>query len=318
MKTLHILNGEATKALFVKSGITGDISVWNEALICGPVQPQVGTNDFWQTRARYIVNSYKGYFQKGPDLQDYEKHALDEFEIIAQAGQYDETILWFEYDLFCQVNMIALLSWLYLQNLNNTQIHLVCIDQFPGHPHFKGLGELNPEDFTELMKQKIRLSQQDLQFAHKAWLAYANPNPHDIQNLLTKDFPAAFPFLSHALKIHLQRFPSPKNGLNHLQTRILILIQQEAKEKKKLVGKMLTDDFQYGFGDVQYFEMLYQLQRLYDNHQDELSLNAEGNNVLSGTQHFLDIEKSDFPLGGANGRKYSWDEQSGTLARADY
>ena len=42
--------------------------------ICGgPVQREIGTRDFWETRARYIVDSYKDYFQKGPDLQYYEQ-----------------------------------------------------------------------------------------------------------------------------------------------------------------------------------------------------------------------------------------------------
>ena len=318
MKTLHVLNGWATKALFVKSGIPGDISVWNEALISGPVQPEVGTRQFWDIRAQYIVDSYKGYFQKGPSVQDYEEQTVKEFEVISRAGQYDELVLWFEYDLFCQVNMIALLSWLHHQNLGNTQIFLICIDQYPGHPDFRGLGELDPEDFTALIGQKTRLSKQDLEFADKVWAAYASPDPGNLHELINKDFPAAFPFLSHALKIHLQRFPSSKNGLNHLQAKMLKLINQGITQKKKLVGTMLMDDFHYGFGDSQYFEMLYQLQRLYDDHQGELSLNVEGNNVLTGKQHFLKIEKSGFPLGGANGREYCWDEHAGAIKQVDY
>lgn len=318
MKTLHILNGEATKALFVKSKIPGDISVWNEALICGPVHGEIGTKDFWDMRARYIVDSYSGYFEKGPDLDDYEEKMVEEFEIIRHISRYDEVILWFEYDLFCQVNMIALLSWLHHQDLKSTRVHLVCIDQFPGHPHFRGLGELDPADFEVLAPQKIELSAEDIRFAHEAWRAYANPDPRNIQEFLDKDFPAAFPFLSNALKIHIRRFPSSQNGLNHLQTKMLTFINQGIKQKRKLVGAMLKDDFSYGFGDVQYFEMLHQLRGLYDSHPDELSLNALGSSVLSEEKHFFDIETSGFSLGGADGRKFCVDEQSGMLKASGY
>ena len=304
MKTLHILNGDATKALFTKSGLTGDVCVWREALATGPVHPEIRSPEFWKLRAQYVTDSFKGYFQKGPNLDDYQVLTVKELAIIEEAGRYDELILWFEYDLFCQVNLIALLGWLKCLKPKNTKISLICINQFPGHSHFRGLGELNPQDFPSLIGQGIQLSPSDLKFGYEAWLAFAGADPRHIQTLLNSDFPAAFPFLSSALKAHIKRFPKADNGLNHLQERMLDLIKKGGNTKKKIVGEMLRQDFYYGFGDVQYFEMLHQLAKLYDTQGDRLIINTQGESVLSGQVHFLAIEKSDFPLGGANGRKY--------------
>ncbi|MDN5214171.1 hypothetical protein QQ020_18990 [Fulvivirgaceae bacterium BMA12] len=317
MKTLHILNGDATKSLFTQSGLTGDICVWREALATGPVLQVVGSPEFWKLRAQYIMDSFEGYFQKGPDLEEYQAMAV-KLAMVEKAAHYDELILWFEYDLFCQINLIALLSWLKHLEPKNTKISLVCIDQFPGHPNFRGLGELKPQDFPSLIGQKIQLTTKDLEFAHEAWLAFADPDPRAIQNLLNRSFPPAFPFLADALKAHIKRFPRARNGLNHLQVKQLELIRKGSSTKKKIVREMLQNDFHYGFGDLQYFEMLHQLAKLYDTQGDQLLLNSTGESVLSGTMHFFDIEKSDFPLGGANGRKYCLDQADETLTVSNY
>ncbi len=318
MKTLHILNGDATKSLFTQSGLAGDICVWREALATGPVHHVVGSPEFWKLRAQYVVDSFEGYFQKGPNLDDYHAMSTNELAMIKKAADYDELILWFEYDLFCQINLIALLSWLKHLEPENTKISLICIDQFPGHPNFRGLGELKPQDFPLLAEQKIQLFTSDLKFAHEAWLAFADPDPRAIQNLLNRSFPPAFPFLAAALNAHIKRFPTAQNGLNHLQIKQLELIRKGSTTKKKIVREMLQHDFYYGFGDLQYFEMLHQLDKLYDTRGDQLLLNPIGESVLSGTAHFFDIEKSDFPLGGANGRKYCRDQADETLIVSNY
>ena len=57
---------------------------------------------------------------------------------------YDELVLWFEHDVFDQLNLIQLLTWIRDNVPPTTPVSLICIGSFPGRPDFKGLGELTP------------------------------------------------------------------------------------------------------------------------------------------------------------------------------
>ena len=56
---------------------------------------------------------------------------------------YDELVLWFEHDLFDQLNLIHLLSYLGRRHALLKPVSLVTLDRFPGIADFKGLGQLH-------------------------------------------------------------------------------------------------------------------------------------------------------------------------------
>ena len=58
-------------------------------------------------------------------------------------ADHEEVVLWFEHDLFCQVQLIYLLDWFAERKLGRTKLGLVCIGEFPGIEYFHGLGQLN-------------------------------------------------------------------------------------------------------------------------------------------------------------------------------
>ena len=64
---------------------------------------------------------------------------------------YDELVLWFEHDLFDQLNLIQVLDWIHRHVPAGKPVSLVSIGAFPGHPDFKGLGELAPDDMASLL-----------------------------------------------------------------------------------------------------------------------------------------------------------------------
>ena len=56
---------------------------------------------------------------------------------------YDELVLWFEHDLFDQLNLIQVLEPSRgSRSAGRSRSALICIGSFPGRPRFKGLGEL--------------------------------------------------------------------------------------------------------------------------------------------------------------------------------
>ena len=78
---------------------------------------------------------------------------------IERHESYDELILWFEHDLFDQLNLIQLLTWIRERLPAAKVVSLVCIGSFPGHPRFKGLGELSAGELASLLDTRQRVSE---------------------------------------------------------------------------------------------------------------------------------------------------------------
>ena len=95
----NILNGDALAFSFPDAEVEGDIVVMREALIDGNLSGN-NLNDFWQSRAKYHDLTEAQYYND----------VVKEFEKIINAPDNAEFNLWFEFDLFCQVNMWFVIS----------------------------------------------------------------------------------------------------------------------------------------------------------------------------------------------------------------
>ena len=113
----HILNGDALAGSFADTKLEGEVIVFREALIDG----DLGGNslpEFWQTRTEYMQ----------VEKNEYYASVVNEIEKILKAPGNSEFNLWFEYDLFCQVNLWFLLS--IIQNLGIEKKYLQFIPPF--------------------------------------------------------------------------------------------------------------------------------------------------------------------------------------------
>jgi hypothetical protein len=97
---IHILNGDALVDRFAAANIQGTYIIVREALIDGPVYAKT-LADFWELRA--------GYFSADNNAHYYEV-IVSEFEKLKQVNKDDAIHLWFEDDLFCQVNDRSIIS----------------------------------------------------------------------------------------------------------------------------------------------------------------------------------------------------------------
>src|SRR4051812_20338894 len=120
---LHITNGDSVIASFREGGIPGDYSCWADPLWEGPVSADEG--DFLNQRAKFLADArYAPNFDSAlASLRSWQT-ALDRYR------EYDEVVLWFEHDLFDQLNSLRLLDWFARRPLNGTCLSLICIGQF--------------------------------------------------------------------------------------------------------------------------------------------------------------------------------------------
>ena len=249
---LHILNGNGSARVFRESTLTGECLVWREALALGPTPCKTTGNDWNEVRAAHLAKTYEQDIARCRNTLLHQEQGLQEFT------QHDETVLWFEFDLFCQVNLIYLLNWFNSQNLAGHRLSLVCIDKFPNVKNFRGLGQLEPEQLATLFNKRKPLRPAVLNLAADAWQAYTSPDPTQIEALSRKDT-SGLPFLREAFLVHLARFPSLLNGLGRIEKVLLNLIIGGIDEFKPLFHMFLELQPEYGFGDWQIWTHLKNL-----------------------------------------------------------
>jgi hypothetical protein len=141
---------------------------------------------------------------------------------LAQHGAYDELVLWFEHDLFDQLNLIQLLTWVRGTLPAAKPVSLVCIGSFPGRPDFKGLGELTPAELEPLLDARQTVTEAQYALAERAWRAFGEPTPESLDRLRHHDT-SALPFLGAALTRFLQEYPWTTDGLSRRERRLLEL-----------------------------------------------------------------------------------------------
>ncbi len=270
-KILHILNGDSTCTIFKKSSLPGDVIIWREMLCEGPVVKDVGSDQFWKERYSYFEN------ELGIKKLDYFDKTIKEIIQLEDVSNYKEIVLWFEYDLFCQVNLLALCTYLFKSFRKDIQYFLVCTGKEKGKSQLQTLADYSPNEYQNLYQKKTKLSRNDFLFAQKAWAVYVE---NDINSLKAFDFNKSkkFIYLQAAIDQHLLRVKD-ENGLNQIDRKILKFVNSEIYSKKELVKELLRwqkDETVYGFGDLQYEKYINKLGNFFIFENEKVKLNKRG------------------------------------------
>ncbi len=289
---LHITNGDSFTDKLKTLNLKGDIITWREMLCEGKTLTNVGSESFWKTRFEFLNKNYK------VSKSWFIEKTLKEYRSLCNHKQQDEIVLWFEYDLFCQINMIAVLSWL-KTNRKYAQISLVCSGKEDETDKMYGLSDLSDEQLLKLYENKVELSQDDIEYADYVWQLYCSDNPIRLENLT--DFSEyQFDYLSEAVNAHLHRFPTIKNGLNEMENNILrIALNKKPTSKKAFMADILQNQGFLGFGDSQYERALGRLKPLFSSF-NPVRLSKKGKEILDNkTSYYSSIQDNDVYLGGA-------------------
>ena len=278
-------------------------------MLCeGKTVTNVGSEAFWKTRFDFLHKNYnvsKSWFVE---------KTLKEYRSLCNHKQEDEIILWFEYDLFCQINMLAVISWL-KSHRRHVQISLVCSGNEDSSDHLYALNELSDDQIKKLFKKRVELSQDDIEFADYVWQLYCSDNPIRLEHLTDFD-QYQFKYLGEALKTHLKRFPTIKNGLNEIENRVLhVAAEEKPASRKQLLGTLLSDQGWYGFGDSQYERILKNLRPLFHTF-NPVRLSKKGREILENQDNFYaEIRDNDAYLGGALKYNYLYNTEAGRILK---
>jgi hypothetical protein len=244
-RILHVANGTATTRLIEAARIPGRLSIWADVLYEGPVPGGLTDAELLEVRRSFL----------GAGAEDVEPgiihpsldpvNDLREWRaVIERSDAYDELILWFEHDLFDQLNLIQLLTWIHGRLPGEKTVSLVMIGSFPGRAHFKGLGELSPAELASLLDQRQRVSERQYETAAHAWDAFRSPTPEALDLLRQRDT-SALPYLAAAITRFLQEYPWTSDGLSRTERRLLSLARDGGISLSSAFPRMHIDEDAY-------------------------------------------------------------------------
>ena len=242
-KQYHILNGDSLKQQLPEY-IQGDIIVCRECFIEGDVKAK-DVDDLFAVRAEFLSQNYGG------SEQDYYTKAVPEFEKIMNLPRDADINLWFEDDLFCQVNF-WFVAHLLTNTMRNSTVYLIRPES---HNQF-GFGGLNHSELISIHKNRMLLKELDK--IASLWISYQND---DTGKLIqgAQELQSAYPFILPAAEAHIERKGTIANPGRPSQSLIAIMKEFETEDFDIIFREFNKREAIYGFGDLQVKRLLDQI-----------------------------------------------------------
>lgn len=306
-KYLHITNGDDLSEMVREMNIPGELITWREMLCEGPVSQNVGGEEFINLRKEFLKESYS------ITQQEYQDKFISELEKLGAINNYDEIVLWFEFDLFSHMNLLAVIAFL-LQNGKKDPLSLVCSRKLEGELEMVPLSELSEENLEQHYLHRIPLSDDDIETAQYIWDLYCGKNPKRLISEIKKS--TNFEYLASSIRAHIERFPNVKTGLNTLEINVLKLIKRhEIKSLHHLLGYALKYQGYYGYVDVQMQRVIDKLKGFYTISDSGIELNEDGIKALEGSQNYYQKLKDNEFYGGVRKYDFLYDPDSHNLLK---
>ena len=243
---LHITNGSVLTEYLRDLDFNDDILTWQEMLCEGPTIPKIDSDEFFEIRGQFLKEYY--------DIEVDEHELKKELSKLDNVDKYDEIHLWFEYDLFCHINLLGVLNLLHQREIKKP-LYLICSGRVEGEKSLKGLGELSRSQLLDHYNKRVRLTNEDKELAITLWRTYCGKDHNILKPYIVKE--SSFKYMSNCLKAHLKRFPHQKSGLSVLEDNILRIVRDnEIRSKHHLLGYSLNYQGYYGFGDSQHSRLI--------------------------------------------------------------
>jgi hypothetical protein len=217
---LHITNGESAVAGLKSGGVPGVFLSWDDPLHDGPVPAAPSLTALSDIRARALVDFGWG----GAD--ETRRRFAERDRTLEQFRCHDETVLWFEHDLYDQLQLIQLLDWFSRQGLAGTRVSLIQSGEY--------LGELNGDRLAALLPTRRAVAVTQLEAGREAWQAFCAPDPTGIAKIAGRPPDPSLPFLAAALGRVLEEYPSAANGLSRSEQQLLVSAALGARTRHAL------------------------------------------------------------------------------------
>lgn len=241
---LHITNGDCAVEIMKRAGVAGRFLPWRDVLHEGPVPAGLPLEGLSKIRARFIIQQGWGEPAAIKDSFMQRDRALQSFR------DYSKVMLWFEHDLYDQLQLLQLLDWFADNPPAENALTMICTEHY--------LGRCTPDELTGLTAYEAAVTEQQLALAKKAWAAFRSDSPEGWQALLSDDN-AALPFLEGAVLRQLQEYPNCTNGLSRTARQALSILAQGEIKAGQLFAQNQYAEERVFMGDTSFWQILRQL-----------------------------------------------------------
>jgi hypothetical protein len=178
----------------------------------GPVHAGLPLADLSRRRAAFIA----GWAEHA----EVERQFAERDAALRAAGQHEEVVLWFEHDLYDQLQLIQLLDWFMAHP--HPRLSVVCEAEY--------LGNMTPARAAELFRSRRAVSETQLRAGSAAWGAFGSS---DLRAIRLEPVPE-LPFLAPALRRLLEELPWTHDGLSRLERQVLEALREGPLDFREL------------------------------------------------------------------------------------
>ena len=223
--------------------------MWRDVLHEGPV-PDVPDDELREVRARFL---------SGAGADDIARRGFQERDAALAAARDGEYVLWFEADLYDQLQLAQILDRLARLEVAPERITLICIGEHLGIARFGGLGELDVPQLAALPRRAaVPLSAEAVALAQRAWAALRAPDPSGLAAIVAARSPV-LRFLPEAYDRLGREYPSTRDGLSLTERRLLAAVAGGATSAGQAFVRAASRETRPFMGDTWAYEAIDRL-----------------------------------------------------------
>jgi hypothetical protein len=240
---LIITNGDSTVALMQTAGLDAELLPWRDALHDGPVAGGLLLEALSLVRAQFLATEFR------LPMSEVIRGFADRDATIRGHVRYDRVELWFEHDLYDQLQLIQLLDF-FASDKRSDGLFLVQADDY--------LGAQQPEAMRTLEGAAQPVTGQHFAAAGRAWSAFTAATPEALAAQAAANTPA-LPYLAAALQRLIQELPAIGSGLGLTQERVLLALAEQPQPVAELFRITQEQETARFLGDLSFFRRIDEL-----------------------------------------------------------
>jgi hypothetical protein len=315
---LHITNGESVTTTFRQVRFPGIYLPWNDVLHDGPVPQTETLSELSDIRAHALASFGSGEYEK------IRAGFVNRDRILEDFRKHQDVILWFEHDLYDQLQLLQLLDWFSRQDMSGVNLDIIQIDSHAGVRPFHGLGQLSGTQLARLFPMRKRVIPEQTAIGADAWQAFRNSDPSDLLEFLQPKY-AEMPFLSAALFRFFEEYPWTTDGLSRTERQILQAVAAGRRKKQDIYMESRKQEYVPWADSSVYLRMAWltagKNPALVEAPKNEFTITEAGRELLEGKADWIQLQGGiDRWLGGVylNGEQsqWRWDPAQKTLTKS--
>nr|WP_255590017.1 DUF1835 domain-containing protein [Marinicella sp. NBU2979] len=312
---MHITNGDSAVGGLQAAGFTGVFLPIRDALHEGPLQWE---DDFLSDHS--VRNQYILAEQWAP-VDTVAKYTKERRQVLGDLTPYEVIYLWFEHDLYDQLQLLWVLHFLQQQQFDPARVQLIVTDLF--------LGSAYTDELVELTRFHEQATERHYALASACWQRLTGSDPMAWLPMIDQAN-ELLPFVPAAIERFCQEFPSVDNGLGFTAHQALHLIM-DGELPGHVFHQLNQAETAPYLGDTLFFKLLEKLmsgphplchQAAHDGPELDLTqplmVTELGRRVRSREAHYLDWVKPNLWLGGVHlkpGNIWCYDQAQQTFSR---